>query len=444
MLRRFVAGTRAALSPANIKAAMQAGLAAAAVMPNGREVHQARRIAAEPPTPEVEAAAARAAALARHRHPGSRPIAIDRFTVPGPGLEGALAVLSESGLAGRTHEVWGCYPSAAVVRPLAMVDGRLGLPASTLGPCTLPWVEWTVVHAGGPELSAGLSAAAAAVAAGAQPPHYVASVRLARGESWLDRPRADPLPFDEDLAALMAHHGGVDPAYCLGVHRVLDWGVFGPPQQRSVMVEPSGVQVLGRNDAGLREARSTLARGAPLRCLAAEADDLPIRVEVLDPSLRSLIEPHPWTGSPPELTAYPDLPVDADELLRAYLEIVGVDPGDCYGVSTSIREQQSAPVVPSAGDTERGDAASLVTLVYRDRDAYEDGRERFAVWSRDETGTVFVDEREAVDSVQRWGNRALKVKNVDTIGLGTFREHNVGQEMDVQLYPYCAGPRPTP
>jgi len=202
------------------------------------------------------------------------------------------------------------------------------------------------------------------------------------------------------------------------------------------------VRVLGRADAGLRDARAALARSAPLRCLAAEADGWPVRVEVLDPTLRTVTERHPWTEPPPEATAYPDLPADADELLTAYLEIVGVDPGDCYGATTSIRDQQSAPVL--AGDPERASAASVVTLVYRDRDVYAEGRARFARWSAEETGTTFVDEREAVDGIERWGNRALKVKNVDTMGLGTFREHGVGQAQDMAFYPYCAGPRPSP
>lgn len=443
MLRRFASLTKAALDPANIKAAMQAGMAAAAVMPNVREVHQGRRISPEPPVPEAAAAVARAAARDRHRDPGARPVTVDRFVVPGADPHTGLAVLSAAGVAGRTHEVWGCFPSAAVVRPAQLVDGRLGLPASTLGPTTFPWVEWTVVHAGGPPLSAELAGAAAAVNAGEAVTSYVDVVQIDRAESWISRPRSEVLPFDEDLAALLAVRGGVDPAWCLGVHRVLDWGVFGPPQQRSVMVEPSGLRVLGRADAGLRDARAALAAAAPLRCSPDDVEDLPVRVEVLDAALRAVSDGRPWTDDPAVgETAYPDLPRDAEELLTAYLEIVGIDPGDCYGVSTSVHQQQSAPVLPTAGEPERATVASVATIVYRDRAAYEDGREAFARWSREETGTTFVDEREAVGAVERWGNRALKAKNLDTMGLGTFREQNMSQGQDVQFYPYCAGPRP--
>ncbi len=444
MLRQIIAGTKAALSPSTIRQAMRDGQAmaeaSAAVMANGREVHQRRAVASEPPVPEPDAAATRAAALARHRHPDAAPVTVDRFVVPGPGWEPAFAVLSAAGVAGRTHEVWGCFPSAAVVRPAALVEGRLGLPAGALGPQPLPWVEWTVVHAAGPSLTTDLAAAAAGADAGA--PSYVDAVRLDRGETWLDRPRSDALPFDEDLAALLAFRGNVDPAYCLGVHRILDWGLVGPPEPRSVKVEPQGLHVLGRADAGLRAAREGLARAAPLRCRAEDVEELPVRVEVLDASLRPLLDGRPWTDRPPT-TTHPDLPYDAEELLVAYLGIVGVDPGDCYGVSLSIRDQQSA-TVRGGGDPERGDAATIATLVYRDRDAYEDGRERFARWSAEETGTTFVDEREPLDAIQRWGNRALKVKNVDTLGLDTFREHQVGQAQDMAFYPYCAGPRPRP
>lgn len=433
---------RTALNPATIKAAMEAGMAAGAVMPNVREVHQGRRVAPRPPVPEATAATARAAARHHHRDPGAPPVTVDRFVVPGRDPYAGLAVLSAAGVAGHAHEVWGCFPSAAVVRPAALVDGRLGLPVGTLGPTTFPWVEWTVVHAAGPALAAELAGAAAAVTAGGPAPSYVDLVQLDRAESWISRPRADALPFDEDLAALLAVRANVDPARCLGVHRVLDWGVFGPPQQRSVMVEPTGLWVLGRADAGLRDARAALAGAAPLRCSPDDVEDLPVRVEVLDAALRAVSESRAWTDDPGRDTAYPDLPLDADELLTAYLEIVGVDPIDCYGVSTSVHQQQSAPVV--VGDPERATVASVATVVYRDRDAYEDGRERFARWSREEAGTTFVDEREAVAALERWGNRALKAKNLDTMGLGTFRDQDVGQGQDVQFYPYCAGPTPRP
>lgn len=432
MLRRFAAATRAALSPSAIRAAMADGMemgrTMGAVMPNGRQVHQARRPPAEAPVPEAEAAVARAAARTPYRALGPA-VAIDRFVAPAG--DAGLAVLSLAGVAERTHEVWGCSPSAAVVQPSA-------LPPDALGPIALPWVEWTVVHAAGPALTTALAEAAAAVTAGGGAPSYVDVVQLDRAARWLDRPRSDPLPWDEDLAALVVRD--VDPAWCLGVHRVLSWGAFGPPGQRSVMVEPTGVRVLGRADAGLRAGRAALVGAAPVRSLAADADG-PVRVAVLDPSLRPLLEPYPWTAPPPVVTTHPDLPVDADELLVAYLEIVGIDPGDTYGVALTVREQQSATVAADAGD--RGDAASLVTVVHRDREAYAEGRERFARWSAEAVGTTLVDQREPVDAVQRWGNRALKVKNVDTMGLGTFRDQGVGQAQDVAFYPYCAGPRPS-
>jgi hypothetical protein len=165
-------------------------------------------------------------------------------------------------------------------------------------------------------------------------------------------------------------------------------------------------------------------------------------VVVLDASLRALLDGVDWTGTAPAATAYPSLPLDAEELLLAYIEIVGIHPQDCYGVATSIREQQTARVPP--GEPTRGDAASVATLVHRDHDSYEDGRARFAEWCALEVGTRLVDEREAVDGVQRWGAKAVKLKNLDTLGLGDYRQHGVGDAVDTAFYPYCAGPAPRP
>ena len=180
--------------------------------------------------------------------------------------------------------------------------------------------------------------------------------------------------------------------------------------------------------------------GAPTRFGAD--DDLSVHVAGLDLSLRYQFEPWPWTQAPPAATAYPSLPGDTDELLLAYLEIVGVAPQDCYGVATTVREQQSGRVLP--GEPVRGDAAGFVTVVHLDDDDYEAGRRRFADWCQLEVGGQLVDEREPVEAFVRWGVRAMKLKNIDTMGLGTYREHKVGQSMDVDFYPYCAGPRPRP
>lgn len=445
MLRGFIAGTKAALSPSNIRQGMRDAQAMAegqsAVMPNGRAdtgLHPSAR--AGDPVDAAQAAAERAAARARYAAPDAVPARIDRFSVPGTDPAAGLRVLSWAGVPALSHQVWGCYPSAAVAHPGHLVDGRLGVAATALGPITLPWVEWTVVHAAGPELAGALTEAAAAVATSAELPGDVEHVTLARAESWLDRPRTDALPFDEDLAALLCHTARVDPATCLGVHRRLEWGLFGMAPQRHVMVEPAGIELIGRPEARLREARAALARSAPTRFRAD--DDLSVHVAALDLSVAFQVEPWPWTQGRPPTTRYPGVPADTDELLLAYLEIVGVGPADCFGVSTTVRDQQAGRVLP--GDTVRGDAAGLATVVHFDHDDFAEGRRRFAAWCDDVVGAVLVDRRQPVDAIDRWGVRALKLKNLDTMGLGTYREHDVGQEMDTAFYLYSAGPKPTP
>jgi hypothetical protein len=456
MLKRFGQAMKTAFDTTAIKEAMAEGQRQGAVMPNARpELATALPQMRTAPIPAAEAAALRAAARAPYRAPQAAPVQIDRFVVAGEDPALAAWVLARAGLVDRTHEVFGAYPAPVVLQPLQVVGGADGPPLSTrqammasptrglgLGPSKLPWVEWTVVHCAGPWVAGALAQAADAVAreGASGPPPGLELAEFRRGQNWFERPRTQPLPWDEDAAAFMLSGGGVDPSRCLGVYRVLEWGLYGPAGQRAMGVWPLGVRVLARSDAGTAAARSAMAKAAPVRYHAG--DDLSVRVDLLDAGVMAFAPQRPWTDPPPTMTEYPRLPVDAEELLLAYLEIVGVVPVDCYGVSISVVEQQYAPV--QAPTTDRASAASSVAIVLRDRDAYEHGRERFEDWLEQQVQFDLRVLRKGVDGIERWGNRAVKVGVFHQVGLGTYRDLGFGKGLDGDTYQYCAGERPVP
>jgi hypothetical protein len=98
---------------------------------------------------------------------------------------------------------------------------------------------------------------------------------------------------------------------------------------------------------------------------------------------------------------FPHLPSTPQELLRAYLEIVGVRPGDSYGVQVTEDEPRDIKSVSQKGpmtiSTNRGDeqpcadgelrrrltAGSRGVLVYRDGPECVEGRASWSAYERD-------------------------------------------------------------
>jgi hypothetical protein len=278
VLKRIGQAFKTAFDPSVYQGAMAEATAIAAAMPNARpELLTALPATRTQPVAAADAAAMRAQARAPYRAPHAAPVQVDRFVVAGEDPALAAWVLVRAGLADRAHEVFGAYPSPVVLWPAQVVGGMDGprltdrqvLTAGTsgvsLGPFRLPYVEWTVVHCAGPWVGGALAQAADAVQREGVhgPPPGVELADLRRGEHWFDRPRTQPLPWDEDVAAFLLSGGGVDPSRCLGAFRLLEWGRYGPNGRRAVGVWPVGVRVLARSDAGVAAAPAAMAPAAP-------------------------------------------------------------------------------------------------------------------------------------------------------------------------------------
>jgi hypothetical protein len=110
----------------------------------------------------------------------------------------------------------------------------------------------------------------------------------------------------------------------------------------------------------------------------------------------------PDTGRPHVVPSpFPYLPSEPQELLRAYLEVVGVRPEDSYSAQVTEDDPRDLNTARQKGvftlTTNRGDeqpcadgelrprltGGAHVVLVYRDRAEYAEGRTRWAAYERD-------------------------------------------------------------
>jgi hypothetical protein len=162
------------------------------------------------------------------------------------------------------------------------------------------------------------------------------------------------------------------------------------------------------------------------------------------------------------------LPSTPQELLSAYLEVVGVWPGDCWSAQTT-RDQPGTLLQASHSsgdggwdDRVRGEAfpsadgvlrqrvhgTTLVVIAYRDRPAYAEGRERWDAYQRDvlqadlrlETGAW----RPVQDGLHPGVPRLLKgaARAYDTVEkVANWEDHLTFREgVDVKPLRYCWPP----
>jgi len=93
---------------------------------------------------------------------------------------------------------------------------------------------------------------------------------------------------------------------------------------------------------------------------------------------------------------FPYLPSTPQELLRSYLEIVGVKPQDCYGAQATVDRARRliqggffttnlGPKQPCADGKPRmrTHACEQIVVAYRDSAEYAAGRERWAAYERE-------------------------------------------------------------
>jgi hypothetical protein len=285
--------------------------------------------------------------------------------------------LAASGLAARPDLVYGVY----------RVPDRLDpkMPGSESGRV----VEWDIVHEASPTLPP------------AAPPRRVRFDGEAR---WVSRRKGDPTVLDEDLALAWMTAAGIGPSQCLGIAREVvmqrgdSW--LGADElgndSSDVYARVLGVSVIHTGGSAL-EPTGTIQ--VPFDGVAGT------HIEVLNWSAVA-VAVHPRPQRLPEAPSpFPYLPSTPQEVLTAYLEIVGIRPADCFGAAVSIdrfsecgeirniREEQlsmaslkltDAVKLPCADGTHRRrlHGATRVVVSYRDSPAYAKGRARWLDYQR--------------------------------------------------------------
>jgi hypothetical protein len=307
--------------------------------------------------------AARDAARAPYRAGGAVPLVISRLATRGETqLAEVVAHLESSGLAAHPERVYGVY----------RVPDRI---STTLTPQSERGrvVEWDIVHA---PLEGGAGAGAPVVAAS-----FVAA------EHWVARRIGEPSVLDEDLALAYCAEAGVGPERCLGLARVSEFRELrGGDENDDLRTIVKGVVALhGGDDRGAYE---RMRAAAPIERLRVPDG---VHVEVLNWAdvARAV---HPQIFEPPPVPSpFPYLPATPQELLRAYLEVVGLRPEDCY--SAQATNAWARPIIQGGLFTKnwgtkqpcadgkartRAHMAQILVVAYRDREEYAAGRERWA------------------------------------------------------------------
>ncbi|MDO8213058.1 hypothetical protein [Conexibacter sp. CPCC 206217] len=303
--------------------------------------------------------------------PDAVPTAISRIATRGETqLAELLAYLRESGLAARPDLIFGVY------RVPDRISGPV-TPYSERGRV----VEWDVVHAAG---AAGGPSAAPLVATSF------------RGEDrWVARRLGEPSVLDEDLALAFCLAAGIGPERCAGLARISEFralkGSGSDDSAGELVTLVKGIVALHP-----QESSGTFARmrdAAPVALAPDQLADAGIHVEVLNWEAIGRAVHLKVHHPPPVPSPFPYLPATPQELLRAYLEVVGLRPQDSYSAQATVDRPSPlvqggfmstnvGPKQPCADgkDRMRTHGCQHVVFVYRDRPEYAAGRERWAAY----------------------------------------------------------------
>ncbi|MEV4421936.1 hypothetical protein AB0L40_18420 [Patulibacter sp. NPDC049589] len=388
----------------------------------------------------VEELRARDEARSPYRAADAPVVVVTRLSARGDGqLAAVLEHLSASG------------PAADRVFGIHRVPDRISqtrTPHSERGRV----VEWAVVHEGeGTSRVAAVPGAADPGAAGqssgpagesADAGRPVAT-SFAAHEQWVARRAGEPSVLDEEVGLAYCAEAGIGPERCFGLARFSEFRALrGGEEHDAIRTLVRGLVVVHPDVGPERFARMQAAAPlAPLR-----ADD--VHLEVLNWSAVADAQ-HPRIHHPPPVPSpFPYLPGTPEELLRAYLEVVGVRATDCYAAQATVdrpRElRQGGLLTTNTGPEQpcadgrgrmRTHGAEQVVIAYRDAPAYAAGRERWLAYQRDvlladlRKGTgarrpvVVPDDEdlaglpkllraavrvgEAIDALEDWGGEAL-------------------------------------
>jgi hypothetical protein len=317
-----------------------------------------------------EERAARDAARQPYNAPELPVIAFSRLATRGKTQVAELLThLSASGLAARPDHVFGVY----------RVPDRISGPLTSHSESGRV-VEWDIVHT---------PPAGAAGAAGVP----LTTTSFVATDRWVGRRAGEPSILDEDLAIEFCARAGLGPELCLGLARVSEFRTLriGPEDDHMRTIvkgitvihpeEPSGAYLQMRDEAPLD---------------LGEPAGHGVHVEVLNwEEIGNAV--HPKIHHPPSVPSpFPYLPSTPQELLRAYLEVVGIRAADCYSAQATVDEPRElvqgglmttnlGPRQPCADgkDRMRTHACQQVVVAYRDRPEYAEGRGRWAAYQQE-------------------------------------------------------------
>jgi hypothetical protein len=335
------------------------------------------------PPPELEDAAERdrvaateraARDLARAPYLAAAPPAIAFTRIGTTGrtqLEEIVAALRASGLAAAPERVFGVY----------RVPDRFDHNKNSENRA---FVEWEIAHAPGALAPSNADLQITA---------------FAREDHWVARSVGEPAVLDEDVVGTLCARAGLQPEDCFGIPRLMQIRASDSENGKFWRAHVDGALVFSRPSEAIARAHEQLMNEAPLALPARPV--LPFHAEILDWEAAAAWVAPDRNGPPRVPSPLPHLPNTWQELMTAYLEVVGVRPEDCYGVqvtrgatvqgladlsTASMRKNfRSPPKLPSADGTDRRriQASELVVIAYRDRAEYQDGRARWRAYQEE-------------------------------------------------------------
>jgi hypothetical protein len=225
-------------------------------------------------------------------------------------------------------------------------------------------VDWEIAHAPGV-----LSPATDAVTA----------TGFERDDELVVRRPGEASVLDEDVAGELIRRAGAAPEDCFGLHRLLEVRAGSSDDTFSWRADIQGVVLFSRPSDALASARAAMSAEAPL-----ELGPPAFHVEVLDwEAVAAWVSPFRY-GPQRVPSPLPHLPSTWQELLAAYVLVVGLRPRDTYGVQvTRTRDRSVADLsMASFAKNMRGnhpymDVGEHVVLAYRDSEDYVAGRRRW-------------------------------------------------------------------
>jgi len=369
--------------------------------------------------------AARDEVRAPYLAPDRRLVRITRVATRGKTQLGEIAdYLASSGLAGRPDLVYGAYRVPDLISPSSLGSERGGI------------VEWDVVHA------------AAEALPRAETP---AALTLAAKDVLVVRSPGEPAPLDEDLALHLLDGAGIGPEQTLAIARDVSISRTTAPDDQSgsrIEASVSGVHVLAT--------RPVPAVGAPWDLREGPPEGVVVDVLQWD---AIAVAVHPLRQHrAPVPSPFPYLPLTPQELLTAYLEVVGVAPTDAYSAQVThhqpfdlmgrtsekwgVRRTGGGPDLPCADGKPRKRMAGghHIVIAYRDAPAYVEGRARFDAYAE---GELHAHLRRGLNlrvAVPRPQNRLLRT--IDRVGdVVEFFSGEMGTEDSFVPPRYCWPPR---